>query len=56
MRKGKGIQVRDTKTGIVYQSKYAAGRAVAAEYGIDPESEFIYYRINGADKERFVAV
>lgn len=45
--------VTDTKTGITYKSEYAAGKAVAAEYGFDPADHFAWYKILKADPERF---
>lgn len=48
--------VRDTKTGITYKSKYAAGKAVAAEYGLDPTKTLIYFTIVKRDPNRFVLV
>lgn len=45
---------RDTKTGIVYSSEYAAGKAVAAEYGLNPLNTYVWYKIKQIDKTRFV--
>jgi len=47
---------KDTKTGIVYKSKYAAGTAVAAEYGLDPRNTFAWYGIKKKDPDRFMPV
>lgn len=46
--------VKDTKTGTVYYSKAEAGRAVAAEYGLDPTSIFVWYEVLKLDPKRFV--
>jgi len=47
---------KDTKTGIIYRSKAAAGMAVAAEYGLDPSETFIWYEVVKRDPKRFVPV
>lgn len=46
---------KDTKTGIVYRSKAAAGMAVAAEYGLDSTETFIWYELIKKDPGRFVS-
>ena len=46
--------VKDTKTGITYESKARAGMAVAAEYGLDPKNHFIWYEVIKKDSTRFV--
>ena len=43
----------DTKTGISYESKSAAGRATAAEYGLDSTNTYIFYEIMKKDPTRF---
>jgi hypothetical protein len=48
--------VKDTKTGITYKSKYAAGKAIAGEYGLDPTNTHVYFDIVRRDPERFVRV
>jgi len=45
---------RDTKTGVVYKSKYAAGIAVAGEYGLDSTNTYVWYEIKKRDPDRFV--
>lgn len=45
---------KDTKTGIVYRSKAAAGMAVAGEYGLDATNTFIWYEVIKMDPKRFV--
>jgi len=47
--------VVDTQTGIRYNSLGAAGRAVAAEYGLDPANAFVYYAIVKKDPKRFMS-
>jgi len=47
---------KDTKTGILYKSKAAAGMAVASEYGLDPSETFIWYSVIQKDPTRFVSV
>jgi len=47
--------VVDTKTGIRYNSLGAAGRAVAAEYGLDPTNSFVHYAIVKEDPKRFMS-
>lgn len=44
--------VKDTKTNIVYPSKFAAGKALAAEFGLDPLNNFAYYQIIKAAPDR----
>lgn len=48
--------VVDTQTGIRYGSLGAAGRAVAAEYGLNPADSFVYYAIVKKDPKRFMSV
>lgn len=56
----KAQPVKDTKTGIVYGAKNAAGMAVASEYGlssIKPDGKpntFIWYEVIKKDPKRFV--
>lgn len=45
--------VKDTKTGIVYPSLYATGKALAAEFGLDPLNQQVWYQIQKKDPERF---
>lgn len=51
--RAKARPVTDTKTGTKYPSEYAAGKAVAAEYGLDPADHFVWWKILKADLERF---
>ena len=57
-RRGRQVAqpVKDTKTGIEYRSKAAAGMAVAAEYGLDPLNHFIWYEVIKRDPKRFVRI
>jgi len=45
---------KDTKTGVIYRSKSAAGMAVAAEYGLDTTNTYIWYEIKKRDPNRFI--
>lgn len=45
--------VLDTKTGKAYRSKAAAGKAVAAEYGLDDKKSTVWYEVIGKDPGRF---
>jgi len=47
--------VKDTKTGTVYPSKFAAGKALAPDYkDLDPFDNMVYYKIMKADPERLI--
>jgi len=46
--------VKDTKTGTIYPSKFAAGKALAAEFELDPYDTKVYYQIVKKDPERLV--
>ena len=48
--------VRDLRTGIVYKSHSAVGKALAAEYGQDPNNTFAWYAILKEDPDRFADV
>jgi hypothetical protein len=43
----------DTKTNITYKSESAAAKAVAAEYGLDPENSYVWFQIVKVDPGRF---
>lgn len=52
--RSKAEPVRDTRTGIVYRSKYAAGAAVAKDYpGLDPKNTYVWFAILKKDPKRF---
>jgi hypothetical protein len=48
-----GVPQLDTATGMVYKSKSAVGRALADEYGMDPDDHFVWYQIIRIDPNRF---
>jgi len=54
--KKKAKPQKDTKTGILYKSKAAAGMAVATEYNLDPTETFVWYEVIKKDPARFVSV
>jgi hypothetical protein len=54
MNESRGIQTQDTKTGTIYKSRYAASRAIAADYNLDPDSKFNYWYIHMKDPTRLV--
>jgi len=52
-----GKETLDTKTGIIYKSKNAAGRAVAPELGLEhiPNYTFVWYDVvRLAEPNRFI--
>ena len=49
------VKVLDTKNDELYDSKSAAGKATAADYGLDPTDSFVFYAIEKMDPTRFVA-
>jgi hypothetical protein len=53
-RDDNAVPVLDTVTGIEYESKGAAGRALAASFGLNPIDRFIWYTIHYAAPQRFV--
>lgn len=49
--------VKDTLTGVVYQSKYQAGKALAGRSDLNPNDNFAWYKILKLAREgRFVDV
>lgn len=46
--------VKDTKTGTIYPSKFAAGKALATEFELDPFDTKVYYQIVKKDPARLV--
>lgn len=46
--------IKDTKTGIIYVSKAAVGKNLAAEFDEDPLDHFAWYKIQAKAPERFV--
>jgi hypothetical protein len=51
-----GTPVRDTKTGVIYRSKYQAGKALAAEAGANLTDRFAWYKLISQFPGRFVEV
>lgn len=47
-------KIKDLKTGIVYHSIYALGKAVGPEFGIDTTKSTCGYAVMNKDKKRFV--
>jgi hypothetical protein len=45
--------VKDTQTGKVYPSLYKAGKELAAEFGLDPLNQQVWYQIQKKAPERF---
>ena len=51
----KRIPVKDTLTGIIYQSKYQAGEALAERFDLDPKDNFAWYKVLKLAREgRFI--
>lgn len=48
--------VRDTKTGVIYRSKYQAGKALATEAGANLTDRFAWYKLISRFPGRFVEV
>jgi len=46
--------IKDTKTGTIYVSKAAVGKALAGEFNLDPLDHFVWYKITAQEPERFV--
>jgi len=47
--------IRDTKTGKIYPSKAAVGKALAGEFELDPLDHFSWYKIISKAPDRFVS-
>ena len=47
------IKIRDIETGVVYKSKYEAGKKLAALVGGDSSDHFVWYKILHAFPDRF---
>jgi len=47
------IEIRDIETGIIYKSKYEAGKKLAALVGGEPSDHFVWYKILRAFPNRF---
>jgi hypothetical protein len=48
-----GVPQYDTKTGKLYRSRAAVGKAWAREYGLNPDDHFVWYQIIHVDPMRF---
>lgn len=46
--------IKDTKTGTIYVSKAAVGKALAAGFDLDPLDHFVWYKITAQEPDRFV--
>ncbi len=46
--------IKDTQTGKIYASKAQMGKSIAAELGLDPGNNFVYYQIVAKAPDRFV--
>ncbi len=46
-------KVKDTKTGITYDSLSKCAKAVASDFGFSPDDHFAWYPIYKADPDRF---
>jgi len=45
---------KDTQTGLLYESKSAVGKALAAENELDPDDHYVWYELIKKFPERFV--
>ena len=45
---------KDTKTGNLFESKSACAKAVAEEFGLDPDNHFAWYELIKVAPDRFV--
>ena len=51
--KRRAVRVKDRNSGTTYDSKSKAGKALAAEFGLDPNDNFVWYRIVKISPDRF---
>ena len=51
--KRKAVKIVDKQTGVVYDSKSKAGKALAEEFGLDPGNSFVWYQVVKAAPDRF---
>ena len=51
--KRRPVKVKDRNSGTVYDSKSKAGKALASEFGLDPNDSFVWYRIVKLSPDRF---
>lgn len=51
--KRRAVKVKDRDSGTTYDSKSKAGKALASEFGLDPNDSFVWYRIVQLSPDRF---
>ncbi len=51
--KRRAVRVKDRNSGTIYDSKSKAGKALASEFGLDPNDSFVWYRILKLSPDRF---
>ena len=51
--KRRRMKVTDRNSGTTYDSKSKAGKALASEFGLDPNDSFVWYRIVKISPDRF---
>ena len=51
--KRRAVKVKDKDSGTMYDSKSKAGKALAGEFGLDPNDNFVWYRIVKLSLDRF---
>ena len=51
--KRRAVKVKDKNSGTIYDSKSKAGKALASEFGLDPNDNFVWYRIVKLSPDRF---
>ena len=51
--KRRAVKVKDKNSGTTYDSKSKAGKALASEFGLDPNDNFVWYRIVKLSPDRF---
>lgn len=54
--KRRRVKVKDRNSGTIYDSKSKAGKALAPEFGLDPNDSFVWYRIVKLSPDRFEEV
>lgn len=51
--KRRRVKIKDRNSGTIYDSKSKAGKALASEFGLDPNDNFVWYRIVKLSPDRF---
>ena len=51
--KRRAVKVKDKNSRTLYDSKSKAGKALAEEFGLDPNDSFVWYRIVKLSPDRF---